>query len=41
VVVLIPIENQVEQWLGKETKREEALEPWTIGLIELARRRSD
>lgn len=35
----VRLESQVEQWLGKETKREEVLEPWTIGLIELARSR--
>jgi len=33
------LEAQVEQLLGKGTKREDVLEPWTIGLIDLAKRR--
>ncbi len=32
-------EARVEQWLGKETRREDALEPWTLGLINLAKSR--
>lgn len=33
------LEAQVEQMLGKRTQREEVLEPWTIGLMELAKSR--
>ena len=32
-------EVRIEQFLGKETKREDALEPWTLGLIDLAKSR--
>jgi amidase len=32
-------ESAIEQWLGKETRREDALEPWTLGLIDLAKSR--
>jgi amidase len=33
------LEAQVEQLLGKGTKREDVLEPWTLGLIDLAKSR--
>lgn len=33
------LESQVEEMLGKETKPEAVLEPWTLGLIELAKNR--
>ncbi|HWP42556.1 MAG TPA: amidase family protein, partial [Blastocatellia bacterium] len=33
------LEGMVEQMLGKGTKREDVLEPWTIGLIDLAKSR--
>src|SRR5215510_7685984 len=32
-------EVRIEQFLGKETKREDTLEPWTLGLIDLAKSR--
>jgi amidase len=32
-------EPRIEEWLGKETKREDALEPFTLGLIALAKSR--
>jgi amidase len=32
-------EARIEQWLGKETRREDALEPFTLGLIDLAKSR--
>jgi amidase len=35
----VRLEQQAEQWLGKGTKLEDVLEPWTLGLIELAKRR--
>ncbi|HZF38766.1 MAG TPA: amidase family protein, partial [Blastocatellia bacterium] len=31
--------RQIEQWLDKETGGEDALEPWTLGLIDLAKKR--
>lgn len=33
------LEQLVERLLGKETKREDVLEPWTLGLIDLAKSR--
>lgn len=33
------LESQVEQLLGKGTRREDVLEPWTIALIDLAKSR--
>ncbi|MFY9609826.1 MAG: amidase family protein [Blastocatellia bacterium] len=33
------LEQLVERLLGKETKRENVLEPWTVGLIDLAKSR--
>jgi amidase len=35
----LALEQLVERLLGKETKREDVLEPWTLGLIDLAKRR--
>jgi amidase len=35
----VELESQVEQLLGKGTKREDVLEPWTIALIDLAKSR--
>jgi amidase len=35
----VRLEAQIEQMLGKETKREDVLEPWTLGLIDLAKSR--
>src|SRR5262245_25242371 len=32
-------EARIEEWLGKETKREDALEPFTLGLIDMAKSR--
>ncbi len=31
------LEAQIEQWLGKDVKREDVLEPWTLGLIDYAK----
>jgi amidase len=31
--------RQIEQWLDKETGGEDVLEPWTLGLIDLAKKR--
>ena len=35
----VGLEAEIEQMLGKGLKREDVLEPWTIGLIELGRKR--
>ena len=33
------VEAEIEKLLGKGTKREDVLEPWTIGLIEIGKKR--
>lgn len=35
----IGLESEIEKTLGKDVKREDVLEPWTIGLIELGKKR--
>ena len=35
----IQLEAQIEQLLGKDVKREDVLEPWTLGLIDIAKSR--
>lgn len=35
----VGLEVEIEQMLGKGVKREDVLEPWTIGLMELGRKR--
>lgn len=35
----IGLESEIEKMLGKDVKREDVLEPWTIGLIELGKKR--
>lgn len=36
---MVQYEARIERWLGKETRREDALEPWTLGLIDMAKSR--
>ncbi|MBI1765058.1 MAG: amidase [Acidobacteria bacterium] len=35
----VGLDQEIEQMLGKGVKREDVLEPWTIGLMELGRKR--
>jgi amidase len=35
----VGLETEIEQMLGKGVKREDVLEPWTIGLMELGKKR--
>lgn len=35
----LPLEAQAKQWLGPNVKLDEVLEPWTLGLMETAKKR--